>query len=95
MDAKRCHLFELVYYCASCNCNPIAIHDQVYSRLYKGAEGRGYLFRSAFNVTKGPLEERQFTTGLFTVSTIACCRCNQYLGWHYVRHLSNQKKKEV
>lgn len=36
------------------------------------------------NVTLGPKEDRNFVTGLHTVSDIHCITCGNVLGWKYV-----------
>jgi len=45
--------------------------------------GPAYLFNHAVNVTLGPPEERDMTTGRHVVRNLFCIGCSTVLGWRY------------
>uniref|UniRef100_A0A8R7QYZ4 Yippee domain-containing protein n=1 Tax=Triticum urartu TaxID=4572 RepID=A0A8R7QYZ4_TRIUA len=83
-----------VYSC--CHCwNHVCLHDDVISKAFHGRNGRAFLSSHAMNITTGAKEDRQFMTGLHTVTDIHCRGCREVLGWKYERaYEESQKYKE-
>lgn len=83
-----------VYSCRNCQ-TPLAKGGDLVSTFFHSSRGKAYLFRTVENVSVGPLEDRQMTTGLHTVADISCNNCKQIVGWKYeVAHEPSQKWKE-
>ena len=62
---------------------------------FHSRNGAAYLFVSAVNVTLGPPEQRDMTTGRHVVRDVHCIGCATVLGWHYVTaEQPNEKYKE-
>jgi len=53
------------------------------STNFRGRTGSATLFSSVVNVTLGPLEDTQLTTGLHTIRAVYCSNCLEKLGWYY------------
>ncbi|KZV38361.1 protein yippee-like-like [Dorcoceras hygrometricum] len=47
------------------------------------------------NIVIGPKEERKLISGYFTVANIFCSKCNEEMGWIYIRAFeATQRYKE-
>ncbi|CAL4924642.1 unnamed protein product [Urochloa decumbens] len=71
-----------VFRCRRCRLDAASTGDLV-SREFYGRINRAYLFDRVVNITLGPIEERNFTTGRHTVNDIYCICCQEMLGWRY------------
>ncbi|KAL3742287.1 hypothetical protein ACJRO7_017724 [Eucalyptus globulus] len=74
---------EKIYKCKFCRVDS-ASHDDIISKEFFGRFGRAYLMRNVVNISIGPKEQRQLSSGLHTVNDIYCSSCQQLLGWRYV-----------
>ncbi|ORY94108.1 hypothetical protein BCR43DRAFT_444094, partial [Syncephalastrum racemosum] len=63
---------------------------------FHGQHGQAYLFQRVVNVDEDKEQiERNMTTGRHRIASIACVRCNQQLGWKYIKaYEKDQKYKE-
>ncbi|PKI69207.1 hypothetical protein CRG98_010412 [Punica granatum] len=75
---------EKIFKCKYCRVDS-ASHDDIISKDFRGRFGRAYLFKNAVNISLGPSENRNLTTGLHIVNDIYCSSCQQILGWRYNR----------
>ncbi|CAL4924643.1 unnamed protein product [Urochloa decumbens] len=99
-----------VFRCRRCRLDAASTGDLV-SREFYGRINRAYLFDRVYvppllplpdqggyswvNITLGPIEERNFTTGRHTVNDIYCICCQEMLGWRYEKaYVGSQKYKE-
>ncbi|CAN6552619.1 unnamed protein product [Malus baccata var. baccata] len=83
-----------IFKCRCCKVD-FASHDDIVSKDFQGRHGRAYLFRNVVNISLGPIEERQLTSGLHTVNDIHCSSCLQILGWKYEKaYEPSEKYKE-
>ncbi|KAH8929144.1 yippee-like protein [Atractiella rhizophila] len=83
-----------VYGCNKCKTH-LARQEDIASKNFNGQHGRAFLFHSVVNVTKGPNEDRDMTTGRHTVCDISCAKCEQVVGWRYeYAYEEGQKYKE-
>ncbi|XP_031398939.1 putative yippee-like protein Os10g0369500 isoform X1 [Punica granatum] len=73
---------EKIFKCKYCRVDS-ASHDDIISKDFRGRFGRAYLFKNAVNISLGPSENRNLTTGLHIVNDIYCSSCQQILGWRY------------
>ncbi|CAL4933058.1 unnamed protein product [Urochloa decumbens] len=71
-----------VFRCQRCRLDAASTGD-LRSREFYGRIDRAYLFDRVVNITLGPIEERNFTTGRHTVNDIYCICCQEMLGWRY------------
>eukprot|EP00243_Klebsormidium_subtile_P005552 TRINITY_DN2235_c0_g1_i1.p1 TRINITY_DN2235_c0_g1~~TRINITY_DN2235_c0_g1_i1.p1 ORF type:complete len:130 (+),score=38.27 TRINITY_DN2235_c0_g1_i1:502-891(+) len=83
-----------IYSCRNCRSH-LAKSEELVSRSFHCRNGKAYLFNSVVNVSVGPLEDRQMTTGRHTVADIYCNCCQQVVGWKYeAAYEKSQKYKE-
>ncbi|CAN6324144.1 unnamed protein product [Urochloa humidicola] len=71
-----------VFRCRLCRLDAASTGDLL-SKEFFGRINRAYLFDRVVNITLGPIEEREFSTGRHTVNDIYCICCQQMLGWRY------------
>ncbi|KAF7636909.1 Yippee domain-containing protein [Meloidogyne graminicola] len=84
------------YSCAHCRANLADHNEKIFKNfLYRGSQGKAYLFNSVVNIVCGTAEERVLLTGLHAVADIQCECCKTTLGWKYEHaYESSQKYKE-
>ncbi|CAN6299633.1 unnamed protein product [Urochloa humidicola] len=83
-----------VFQCRRCRLDAASTGDLL-SKEFNGRNGRGYLFHGVVNITLGPNEVREFTTGCHTVNDIYCICCQEIIGWRYEKaYEESQKYKE-
>ncbi|KAJ2784234.1 hypothetical protein H4R18_001222 [Coemansia javaensis] len=83
-----------VYVCSSCRAH-LARASDVVSRGFQGRLGRAYLVEAVVNERLGGSEDRVLMTGLHTVCDLYCRRCDEMVGWKYIRaHDRAQQYKE-
>ena len=58
-----------IYACSNCRAH-LTNHEDIVSKSFQGRTGRAYLFNTVINVTLGPVEDRNLTTGLHKVRAI-------------------------
>nr|XP_034577348.1 putative yippee-like protein Os10g0369500 isoform X1 [Setaria viridis]TKV94090.1 hypothetical protein SEVIR_9G271100v2 [Setaria viridis] len=73
-----------VLQCRRCRLDAASM-GAILSREFQGRIGRGYLFDRVVNITLGPNEDREFTTGPHIVNDIYCICCQEIIGWRYSR----------
>lgn len=78
-----------VYACKACGTH-VSRETEVESKGFQVGEGpfteakRGYLFKTAVNLRKGPPRQEHFTTGIYTISYVDCFTCGIRFGWKYL-----------
>ncbi|PWN54158.1 yippee-like protein [Violaceomyces palustris] len=83
-----------VFGCSACKTHLTTI-DSLISKAFNGQHGRAYLFDKVVNVTLGEPDDRNMTTGLYTVRDIYCIKCEATLGWKYDKaYVAAEKYKE-
>ncbi|OWM85628.1 putative yippee-like protein Os10g0369500 isoform X2 [Punica granatum] len=82
---------EKIFKCKYCRVDS-ASHDDIISKDFRGRFGRAYLFKNAVNISLGPSENRNLTTGLHIVNDIYCSSCQQILGWRYEKAYEESEK---
>ncbi|RCV43127.1 hypothetical protein SEVIR_9G271100v4 [Setaria viridis] len=83
-----------VLQCRRCRLDAASM-GAILSREFQGRIGRGYLFDRVVNITLGPNEDREFTTGPHIVNDIYCICCQEIIGWRYEKaYEESQKYKE-
>ncbi|KAK3157426.1 hypothetical protein QOZ80_2AG0122050 [Eleusine coracana subsp. coracana] len=85
------HAGTAVLKCRMCRVDA-AYEGDILSKDFQGRYGRAYLFRHVVNISLGPKEDRNFTTGLHTVNDVYCSCCQQILGWRYEKAYEESEK---
>lgn len=80
-----------VFACAKCRTH-LTSQDDIISKSFHGRHGRAFLVENAVNVVKGPVQERWLMTGFHEVCDINCKRCDQLVGWTYVKAYEQREK---
>lgn len=82
------------YACGNCRTH-LAGAEDVVSKNFHSRSGKAYLFKTAYNITDGPHEQRMMTTGKHIVCDIFCIECMSCVGWQYIlAYEESQKYKE-
>ncbi|KAF9610272.1 hypothetical protein IFM89_021833 [Coptis chinensis] len=71
-----------IYKCKYCKVD-LASYDELESKEFQGRYGKAYLFKTVVNLSVGPVEDRELSSGLHKISDIYCTSCQQILGWKY------------
>ncbi|KAL7677792.1 hypothetical protein ACOME3_004027 [Neoechinorhynchus agilis] len=95
---RKCYRYlngKYVYVCSKCQVH-LAKKRDIVSRRFNGSTGPAILFKRAYNVLRGPVQEKALMTGRHLVRDIFCAGCEEKIGWEYEYSVnSDQKYKEA
>ncbi|ETO34657.1 fad NAD binding oxidoreductase [Reticulomyxa filosa] len=94
LDKSQC------YSCKACGTH-IALEGDIINRSYQIGQGpfsetkRGYLFKTAVNLTLGTTKTETFTSGSYEISWTSCSKCGISLGWKYLTSSNEANASKV
>lgn len=87
----NCHGKPLIYVCSHCMTH-VALSSYIVSDCYQGGLGNALLIYKIVNVFCDRSNNRQMTTGTYCICNVSCKQCGRYLGWKYLKAISDEQK---
>jgi hypothetical protein len=83
-----------IYRCLQCDSH-LTSESELESKTFRSGPHAAFLFKTCINITMGPSQDRELTTGLHKVCDLYCLECECELGWTYLQAFEqSQKYKE-
>ncbi|CEG38945.1 Predicted Yippee-type zinc-binding protein [Plasmopara halstedii] len=80
--------------CAGCG-TLVGDRDDIISKEFFGRYGKAFLMNTMLNVRICPARNRYLMTGMHCIAEVLCSRCDNVLGWKYLKAMEpSQKYKE-
>eukprot|EP00477_Mikrocytos_mackini_P000607 GAHX01000648.1.p1 GENE.GAHX01000648.1~~GAHX01000648.1.p1 ORF type:complete len:116 (-),score=15.22 GAHX01000648.1:32-379(-) len=84
-----------MYMCLCCGFYLAPARDNIISTQFVSKSGPAHLVGVVCNIKVGKAEEKELTSGSHEIAKIYCIKCEQKVGWKYIKASNSSQQYKV